>query len=375
MVAHEEHAAVLRRHAAYYEGLFSLSYDLWEDTADAVWLAQTRVELDNVRAALEWALETPAAADLAISLAGSAALLWDKAAPLAEGRRILERAEALIRPSTPPQLAARLYRQIGAVLALIGFVRTSLGASAAANEALHEARAILAPHGCRKSLFNVMNHLGVLAAIEGDMAAAREMFAQALQITQRTGNRDDEVVVLVNLAEVEFNLGQTGAAVERTGTAIALLRGTERKTDLGWALTNLATYLLISQRLPEATRAASEGLSLVRPAGGFILRVCLLQWALLAACGGRVADAARLAGFVEAGYRQAGEAFQPTEQRLYEYLEARLEAGLTPAELTTFAAEGGALTEAQAAALAARLAAEDREGNFCSVRPKPLQHP
>lgn len=389
MAAHQDHAAFQRRHAAYFETLFARAYDEWEDTDDAIWLARYGVELDNVRAALDWAFEAPGAADIAISLAASAAWLWDKVAPLAEGRRILARAEAMLTPQTPPAVAARLHRMIGvlwhisdrpralaallqaealyraiedaanlgAVLALIGFVRTALGASSQAYQSLTEARDLLAPTGRRKSLFNVMNHLGVLAAIDGDMKSAREMFVQALNITQRSGNRDDEMVVLVNLAEVEFNLGETGAAVERTSTAIALLRGTGRLTDLGWALTNLATYLLISERPADARRAAVEALALVQPAGGFILRICLLQWALLAAESGSLAYAARLAGFVAAGYRQAGETFQPTEKRLYDNLQAKLDAGLTPAEQAFYTAEGEVWPETFAARIAAQLAA------------------
>jgi hypothetical protein len=160
-------------------------------------------------------------------------------------------------------------------------------------------------------------------------------------------------MVLVNLAEIEFNLDQIDAAVERAGTAVAHLRAAGRQTDLGWALTNLATYLLISGRMLEAARAAAEGLNLVRPAGGFILRVCLLQWALLAASADQLAGAARLSGFVEAGYRQAGETLQPSEQRLFDRLATLLHAGMKPGLLATYRAEGEAWSEAEAAAFAA----------------------
>jgi predicted ATPase/DNA-binding winged helix-turn-helix (wHTH) protein len=392
LAVHAEHAAFQHRHAAYFERRFALAHDDWEDVADAVWLARHGVELDNVRTALDWTLETPGAVVLAVSLAGSAAWLWDKVAPLSEGRRYLERAELLLANGVPPEVEARLHRQIGnlwhasdrpralaallraealyrelndrgnlgAVLALSGFLRSFLGATEAATEALLEARTILEATGRRKSLLNAMNNLGVLAAVDGDMPAARDLFEQALLITRRSGDRDTEVMVLVNLAEIEFNLDQIDAAVERAGTAVAQLRGAGRQTDLGWALTNLATYLLISGRLPEAARAAVEGLSLVRPAGGFILRVCLLQWALLAASRDRLADAARLSGFVEAGYRQAGETLQPSEQRLYDRLQALLQTGMKLRLIATYGAEGEAWSEAEAATFAAGLAVADR---------------
>jgi predicted ATPase/DNA-binding winged helix-turn-helix (wHTH) protein len=389
LAAHGEQAAFQHRHAAYFERRFALAHDEWEDIADALWLDRHGVELDNVRTALDWTLETPGTAVLAVSLAGSAAWLWDKVAPLAEGRRYLERAETLLALGVPPEVEARLHRQIGnlwhasdrpralaalqraevlyrelndrgnlgAVLALGGFLRSFLGASKTATQALQEARTILEATGRRKSLLNAMNNLGVLAAVEGDMQAARDLFEQALLITRTSGDRDTEIMVLVNLAEIEFNLDQIDAAVERAGSAVTQLRGAGRQTDLGWALTNLATYLLISGRLPEAARAAGEGLNLVRPAGGFILRVCLLQWALLAANAGQLAAAARLRGFVEAGYKQAGETLQPSEQRLSDRLNSLLEDGITAGQLAACFAEGEAWSEAEAAAFAASLGA------------------
>jgi hypothetical protein len=159
--------------------------------------------------------------------------------------------------------------------------------------------------------------------------------------------------------------------VARTGTAVAYLRGTGQQADLGWALVNLATYLLILGRLPEAAQAAREALALVRPVGGFILRVCLQQWALLAAGAGHLADAARLAGFVDAGYERAGETREPTEQRVCDQLQAELQAGLTPAGLAVYISEGEAWSEPQAVAFADWLAEIlPAEGRLAAVEPE-----
>jgi tetratricopeptide (TPR) repeat protein len=339
--------------------------------------------MDNLRAALDWGFRAEGDKTIVLSLAGAAALLWDNLSLVAEGRRYLERAEALIGDNTPPAVAARLHRQIGnlwhgsdrsralaslkrsedlyrqvgdaaslgSVLAMIGPIRGFLGASAAAAAALEEARALLETAGRPKSLLNVTNNLGVLAMINGDMPAARSMFEQALELTRRSGARASEVLALINLAEIEFNLGEIDPAVERTSMAVGYLRAGGQQTELGWALVNLAAYLLIAGRLPEAGRAASEALHLVRPMGGFILRACLQQWALLAASGGRLAAAARLAGFVDAGYQAGGESREPTELRVYHDLQAFL-ARLPEAERARLGREGAAWSEAQAASFA-----------------------
>jgi hypothetical protein len=81
----------------------------------------------------------------------------------------------------------------------------------------------------------------------------------------------------------------------------------------------------------------------------------LLQWALIAASNGQLASAARLRGFVEAGYKQHGETLQPSEQRLSDRLESLLEDGMKHNQLGNYCAEGEAWSEAEAAAFAASL--------------------
>ncbi|HLY57624.1 MAG TPA: winged helix-turn-helix domain-containing protein [Stellaceae bacterium] len=387
LAAHGEHPALAARHAAYFDRLFDAAYETWEGVDDAVWLQRHAVELDNVAAALDWALAKPGAETLAVSLSGSAALLWDKLSLAAQGRRYLERAEAAIGGDTPPALAARLLRQagnlwqwsdrrkalalldraaaiyretgdtagLGGVLSLVGAIRMILGESAEAARILGEARTLLEPSGRRKSLFNALNCLGVLAGLTGNMAAARDMFEEMLQFTRRSGARDREIVALVNLAEAEFNLGQYEEAAERAATVVHHLRTSSRQEDLAWALVNLATYRIVAGRVDEARDVAAEALQVVRPTGGYILRASLQQWALIAANAGYFEDAAHLAGFVEAGLAAAGETRQPTEQRVHDELERAMEAGLPPVRLAHLLEAGRALSEPEAAALAQRV--------------------
>jgi len=403
LAAHDEAAAYTARHAAYFEAFMSRCYEEWESTPDEIWRARAAPELDNVRAALDWALEAsgkgalaaPGAQETAVSLAGPAARLLDKLALLGEGRRYLERAAALATDELPAPARARLFRQIGnfwhmsdrpralaaleraealyraagdtlnlgAVLALIGPVRSFLGQRAEAAAALREARAILQGSNAQKSLLNVFNNLGVLAAINADMPEAREHFERALSLARRSGAALAEVPMLVNLAEIEFWLGNPDAAASRGEAAVAYLRGAGQTEDLGWALVNLAAYRLVAGRRAEAATSAREALALVRPIGGFILRACLQQWALLAAGAGEVFDAARLTGFTDAGYLAAGEPRQPTEQRVYEELVALLRAHLSSADFQRLLAEGASLTEAQALEIAAMFAREEATGD------------
>ena len=381
--AQGERRQLAERHARYFATLFTESYDGWETMADGDWLAAFAPELDNVRAALDWALEDAAGAPVAVELAGSSGLLWRELSLYAEGRSYCDRAERLIDKTRPSAAAAWLLAQIGAlwqhgdqVRALAAFerseaqfrqlgdelgvakVRAGLGILHAmrgepdkATPALSEARAILARRGRKRSLSNVMNNLGALALFTGDMAAARSHFEGALELIRNQRIPIRESAMLANLAELEFNLGAVDRAVDRANEAVALLRAAGKRFSLGWALHNLGSYLLVHGALDEAQAAAHEALELVRAEGGLIVRACLQQWATLAALRGHPTEAARLAGFVDAAYEAAGEPRQPTEQQIHARLKAALRDALPGDRIAALAAEGAAMAEAEAVAL------------------------
>jgi len=371
------------RHARYFAALFAEANEAWETMADADWLAAFAPELDNVRAALDWALEDEAGAQVAVALAGSSARLWWELSLYAEGRSYTARAERLIdetRPSTATawllaqigglwqhgdqgrslaafERAEALFRQLGDELGMakaragVGILNAMRGEPDKATGALLEARAILGRRGHKRSLSRVMNSLGVLALSTGDMAAARDHFEQALELTRSQRNPIRESIVLPNLAEVEFNLGEIGRAIGRAKEAVALLRAAGKRFDLGWALSNLASYLLVHGALDEAQAAAREALELVRPEGGPVIRVCLEQWAALAALRGHPAEGARLAGFVDAAYEATGQPRQPTEQQIHQRLTAALRDALALDRIAALGAEGAAMAEERAVAI------------------------
>ena len=378
-----ERRRLAERHARYFAALFAQANEAWETLADADWLAAFAPEVDNVRAALDWALEDAAGPPIAIALAGSSGRLWWELSLYAEGRSYTDRVERLIDEARPNAATAWLLAQIGGLwqhggqgralaafvrsealfrqlgdelgmakaLAGVGILHAMRGEADKAFPALSEARAILARHGHKRSLSRVMNSLGVLALSTGDMAAARDHFEQALELTRSQRNPIREATILPNLAEVEFNLGAVDRAIGRAREAVALLRAAGKLFDLGWALSNLASYLLVHGVLDEAEAAAREALELVRAEGGTIVRVCLQQWAALAALRGYPAEAARLAGFVDAAYEASGQPRQPTEQQIHERLAAALRDALVPDRIVALGAEGAAMAEERAIAI------------------------
>ena len=100
--------AIAHRHAQTFTALFEASYaERWRPTE---YLARYRRELDNLRAALEWASRNDL--DLEIGLAGAAAWLWRDCGLHAEGIAACELAVAHVQSTTAAALEARLLSEL-----------------------------------------------------------------------------------------------------------------------------------------------------------------------------------------------------------------------------------------------------------------------
>jgi predicted ATPase len=376
-----EFEAVAERHARYFTGLSEQAYVAWETAPDTELLKIYRPEIDNVRAALDWALADRERAQIAVALAGVAALLMTRFGLLAEGKRYTEQAMSLIDAATPPAVAARLLRQtallrfydpqalpllqqsaalyrqvadqpnLGATLANIGGLYTNLGRNAEAKATLSEAYDLLISSDHRRALYNVLNILGTLALITNDYTEARRLYGSALDLARELKDVPREGNMLLCLAEVEFNLGDVGRAIELGQDAAILFRSTPgQRPHLAISFLNLASYLVVQGNPLEARPFAAEALSVAREEGGYIVRVLLQLWALLGALAGRPVEAALLIGFVDAGFASGGEVQQGTEQLIHDRLSAQLKTALPPAKIEACAAEGAGWSEHRAVA-------------------------
>ncbi|MEI9985643.1 MAG: tetratricopeptide repeat protein [Aliidongia sp.] len=381
LTANGESEIIAERHARYFTDAFARSDALWEIAAEVQWLKVYRPEIDNARAAPELgAGPIRGRAHVAVTLAGTATLLWQTLALFAEGRRYVDRVLPLVDGTTPAvdearllrgagslwynydrlrslaqhERSAALYRQIGdrlnlaTVLSSIGSLYASLGRNTEAKAALREAEGILSSSDRKRSLFNVMNNLGTLAGFMNEVDEARHSFARALELARSVKDVSRESYILMNLAEVEFVLGSVDRAVALAQDAVRGLRSTGRRSFLVLGLINLGSYLILRGDLAEGRSVAEEALSAASEEGGFVVRVCLQQWALLGALGGQYAEAAQLLGFVDAGYAASGDVRQPNAQQIHNRLLGLLATELPGADIHAYAARGTRWSEAEA---------------------------
>ena len=94
--------ALARRHAEYYRDLFARAETEWQTRPTVDWLAAYGRELDNVRAALDWAFSPHGDPLVGVALTTSAAPLWFQLSLVDECRSRVERALAVCEPASGP---------------------------------------------------------------------------------------------------------------------------------------------------------------------------------------------------------------------------------------------------------------------------------
>jgi non-specific serine/threonine protein kinase len=377
---------IKRRHAQFYRELFEPALDDRLRKPVAAWRETYLPELDNVRAALDWSIDGAGDAPTGVALAGASGELWGMLGLFGEGVRRLQRAIDRIEPDTPEshqawlwlwlgrlvdetpnralaafERAVELYRRLddalglGHALARLGRVLAFMGRLAQAETVLAEAYSRLNGVAPPRLLSLYMGHVAFMKTFAGDLAGARAYYERALELDRKAGDEFGALAIIGNLANVIWALGDLDAAEASTREQVALLRNSPVRTRrlLGYALSNLAGVLAERGKLDQALVAAREGLPLVKEDGS--AWIFADHVALRAALAGKVASAARLAGYSQHTWTANEATRQPIEARAHERLCAILREKLDPGELERLLAEGATLGDDEAC----RLALED----------------
>ncbi len=97
-----------RRHAAYYCDLFGQAEAEWETRPTVDWLADYAGQLDNLRAALDWAFSDEGDGAIGVTLTVAAVPLWFQLSLVDEGIGRVQRALAWLEASPRPDARAKM---------------------------------------------------------------------------------------------------------------------------------------------------------------------------------------------------------------------------------------------------------------------------
>ncbi len=247
-------AEVRGRHLAYYWRMIEAAEAQLQGPAMTAALDQIEIEQDNLRAALEWALEVNATAALRIAAVG--VNFWSRRASVTEGRRWIQATLARAETASPVEGEALLAFQKAKAAALVAEATLAfgLGDNAGAAElsaaALALARQIAEPlvEGWALSL-----HASAVGFL-GDHSQARALLQESLGIGRRLGNG---FLVGANLAMFVF-LAESAERDEVMTEALQVARALGNPWVKGVILMNVARANGMMGNGPEARRLFEE---------------------------------------------------------------------------------------------------------------------
>lgn len=392
LIENGEAELVARAHARAYLELAERLDRAAPTTPDRELYAQSEPELQNWRAALEWALAGKGDVVLGERLVGALSVVWWDL-PSEEGQRWVRVALAAAEESHPPAVLAKLdltaaqleavvhqyqssydsaqralgrYRDLDDALGIAHAQRISgrallyLSRVAEGVAFLESALASYRTLGYRRGIAQVLHGLGNAADMSGDFEQGRRHLAAAAALFEETGAAGAAAAMLVDLAEAEFHAGDALAALGLLENALALNRANPRGSFIWRTLSNRSAYLVAVGRFDEATADAREALVLARDAqhettAAFAIQHVAAATALRPAENAeRARDdcsrAARLLGFVEQRLTDLGPLREITERREAERLLAALRDTLGPGDVDRMMNEGRSWSESRAVA-------------------------
>jgi predicted ATPase/DNA-binding SARP family transcriptional activator len=297
----EQSEYVRRRHAEHFLKLV----DSEPATDQAAWLGRVDAERDNLRGALEWAVELREAS-LALRLAAALWEYWWVRGHLAEGRAWLEQALAVGR-SAAPGLRARALHAAGSLATRQGDYEW---AAALFEQSLALSEELGDLSGTARSLLS----LGTVAAERGDQVRAMDLSERAAELYQESGDRRGHALAISNLGGIALERGEYAKASELSEQAYALFEGLEDSEGMALALVNQG-FSALSEHQPE------RSLELLRDAlrrlaeleFKDVIGYCFEGLAAVLVLTGRAEEAARLLGAAEALRESLGVELAPAE--------------------------------------------------------------
>ena len=379
--SHGERERAATRHLDFFRSLAARAeaafMDSGSDTAYALALAG---EVDDVRSALAWSLESG-------EIAAGAELLsaigrpWSRLGIGAEG---IARVEAFIRrmPASETRLLARLWTEVAYLagnsmrtarayeaageglryaraagdpatlvwsLSFVALVAARLRHFDEADAALDEARSLAGPQASVGQRITELEVRAFVAQLRKDLEGAASAYEEQLALLRESGDEDGAAYRTMSLAETEHARGNTLRAAELARGLLPVATRLGRELNAG-LLSNLAGYLLALDDTSAGRNAACDSIELLAdhdPTSPWIV-TALEHFALALALGGECERAARLAGYCEATFARIGFQREAAEETTRDRLMRTLRDALAPAELVGLEDAGAALPPAAA---------------------------
>ena len=370
-----------RRHAEYY-----LKVVQSIDERSPNWTAAFEGDYDNLRRALDWAIDEQSDVALGVRLLSAMHEFLLSRGMSAESARRAERALDGTTPLTKPLQAMawetiaamrgdlllatkaheassrllELYEELGdhagagRALRGRGVANLRLGDFVQAERDLQRSLELSREYNDRRSVMRTLGSIAVGYEMTGRLEEGRAASLEVLEMARREG--DDRIVSisLMNLAESEFALGEMESAIRRLQELLTNRAAQKNLRLRANTRANLTAYLLAAHRDDDAWAMGRAAIFDAREAGDAGIMACAIQHlAAILSSGDTKATAAKLLGYVDAvfarGYRR-----EHTERYTHELLMKALGEQLSDDQIAALARQGAAMTESEAIRIATR---------------------
>jgi predicted ATPase/DNA-binding NarL/FixJ family response regulator len=330
-----------RRHCDYYRHLGRQVWQEWFGPHQVQWASWMQLEHVNLRAALDYGLADRGTASRGLEVLPALSIYWSVGGSLEEGRRLLER--ALTADPEPSRGRALL-------MCLAAWLAVNQGDPLAAEAAGEESRRLAKEFDDPRSFGHACLFLGRARMSHGDVAAADELFQQALD---SAGSAMVTAGALRGLAEVAARGGDVDIARARLGECVAICEAHGEYWERATALWNWAVLAWGQGDTAKATELARESLRLWANFSNRLgIAQCLEVLAWTAAAEAAYERSAVLLGVADAVWQAAGASLFPDLAEFHERCEANARRSLGDRAFMSAARRGRSLALADLMAYA-----------------------
>jgi predicted ATPase len=380
-----EQTELQRRHAHQYMGMVAnqASFGIMSRES-TLWLNRLEREHDNIQAALEWCLATPAGRELALSVLDILTWFWYRRGFFNEGRTWTDRLLAASAGEPKPiraaalQMSSRMAMWRGDLVSAVtrakesltlwqrledeqkvpmslmetGVVLINIGNDREAHTLLKEAEALFKETSVSYFHAITLVHLGNVALGLGNPAEARDWLEKAHPLFREIGEPWGLSFVLNNLGEVARVQGHYQEAYGYYKESAALLQATGDKGDLARLIHTLGYIASHEGEDARAEERFRESLAMFRRLGNKRgIAECIAGLASLRAKEGKPQIAAQMLGAAEALLRASGAAWWPADRVEVEKTRAVFQSELSKDEFMAAWTAGQEMTLEQALTL------------------------
>ncbi len=276
LIASGEGPAARQAHADYFLHLAEEAEPALKGPLLIDWLERLEREHDNLRAALQWSLES-GRGEVALRLGIALERFWVVRGQRNEGLAFLQRAVA-----GSAGVAAHIRAKALLTAARLAFNQSNYDQGEILAQ---ESLALFRELGDKRGIALSLNRLGVAAWRRGDFKSARVLLDEDLALFREMGDQDRVAWSLFMHGLLDNKQGEYARACSRFEESLALFRELGNKRGIAASLTQLAGTLFVSQGNQDMIYPLLEqGLSLDREVGdkeGMAVASLLLGWAAL----------------------------------------------------------------------------------------------